>query len=78
MRSALDRVQESQVVFIVVNAAVQQRFSVGGDRGQRRPELVRDVRNEFLPDALQHFEFGDVYKGADHSIDMAAAGWVVG
>ena len=45
----------------------QQRLEVAVDRGQRRPQLVRDVGHELGADLLEPPQLGDVVQDHDHA-----------
>ena len=49
---------------------VEQRFDVAADRGQRRPQLVRDVGDEIAADLIGAPQVGDVVQ---HEHGAAAA-----
>ncbi len=59
-RVRLDDFDKTAIIFVVLERAAQQRFGVTANRGQRRPQLVRDVSHKIAPDALQPFEAGDI------------------
>ena len=48
-----------------VGAAVEQRLDVAAHRGERRPQLVRDVGDEVAADAIGAAQIGDVVQHDD-------------
>src|SRR5207247_2145686 len=61
----LDRLQELRGVLLVLERAVLQRLHVSADHAERRPELVRDVRDELLAETVVPALFGHVARHED-------------
>src|ERR1043166_3390594 len=57
---------ERLAVLGVVEPALEQRLGVAAQRGERRAELVRHVRHEILPHALQRLALGEVVEHEQH------------
>ncbi len=64
---AADDLQESRVVRVVVDGAVQQRFGVTRYRSQRSAQLMRHVGHEVPPHALEVFAIRNVSKQRNRS-----------
>ncbi len=69
-----DDVQEADVVFRIVERATEKGFGEALNRGERRFELVGNVRDEILSDALKAAEFGDVMQHDDGAGDARRSG----
>ena len=49
-----------------LRAALPQRHGEAEDRRQRRPQLVRDGREDRVPERIELLALGDILRGADH------------
>ena len=56
--------------------AVDERFRIALNGGERRAQLVRDVDDEIFPDAFQLFEFGMLGLQLLHGTFQLGAGFV--
>jgi hypothetical protein len=66
-----DDIQKPEIVGGIVDGAVQQRFGVALDGGERRAQLVRDVDDEILADILQFFELGVLgFQAVEHELEF--------
>ena len=62
-----DDFDKAPVVVPVFERAVEQRFGIAADGGERGSQFVRDVGDEIPADTLQAFEFGDVVQDGQRS-----------
>ena len=49
----------------ILQRAIEQRFGVAANGGERRAQFVRDVGDEILAHALQTLQFGDVVQDGE-------------
>ena len=54
--------EETEIVFVVFDRAVFERFDKGENRSQRRAKLVRDVGEKFLADFFEIVRFASCRK----------------
>ena len=69
-RMAIDHLEEF-LPLLRLDRIFHQRFDVSADRGQRRAQLVRDVRDEVAPHAIDPPQIADVVQ---HEHGAAAVG----
>ena len=61
---------EFAVIGVVIKRSVEQRFRIADDSGERRPQFVRNVGNEVLPNLFESFKIGNIVQNRNR----AAAG----